>query len=117
VLASSIAYGLALRHVGIEAYLLGGGLLLGAITLAQFTPGLPIGTGLYYLASAGAARALGASDDQAAAVAVLSHAATALTHLLVGAGSALAHHDRLRDLLRMRRAIGAASEAPTTTAP
>jgi hypothetical protein len=102
VMASTLAYGLALRHMGVTGGLLGGGLMLGALTFGQFTPGLPIGVGVYYLISSWAARELGATDAQAAALAAISHAATTVTHLLVGVVSAVLHRDWLRELIRMR---------------
>jgi hypothetical protein len=115
VIAASMAYALALRHMGVDAYLLGGGVLVSAITLGQFTPGLPIGTGVYYFICTSTARALGAGADDAAALAVLSHAATAVTHLLVGIASAAAHHEGLRDLLNIRAALGRATTTPPPT--
>jgi hypothetical protein len=107
VLASSLAYGLALRHVGGHAFLLGGGLLVGAVTFSQMTPGLPSSIGLYYLVCAAAARALGVADEEAAAVAVLSHVSQMAGHVLVGVVSAIAHHEGVRDLLRIRAAVTA----------
>jgi hypothetical protein len=105
VLASSLAYALALRHVGGHGFLLGGGLLVGAVTFSQMTPGMPSTIGLYYLVCSATARALGVPDEQAAALAVLSHLSQSLGHILVGAGSAIAHHEGLRDLLRVRAAV------------
>jgi hypothetical protein len=105
VLASSLAYGLALRHVGGQAFLLGGGLLVGAVTFSQMMPGLPSTIGLYYLVCSATARALGVPDEQAAALAALSHVAQIFSHILVGVGSAVAHHEGLRDLLRVRAAV------------
>jgi hypothetical protein len=105
VLASALAYGLALRHMGGHSWLLGGGLLVGAVTFSQMTPGLPSTIGLYYLVCAATARALGVPDEQAAALAALSHVATALSHILVGLASAVAHHEGVRDLLRVRAAV------------
>jgi glycosyltransferase 2 family protein len=112
VIASALAYGIALRHLGVSSYLVGGGLLVGAITLGQFTPFLPVGMGVYYLVCAGTARALGVPAEGAAALAALSHAVTVATNLAVGVGSALAHRDRLGDLLRRPRAGGPVQPAP-----
>ncbi len=111
--AAGLAYGLSLAFVGAEAGLAGGWLLLGAITLGQFTPGLPIGTGVYLLACTWAARALGASEAEAAAIAVLSHAATVLVNLAVGLVSALIHRRALREFLALRRAQGAPQASET----
>jgi hypothetical protein len=105
VLASSLAYALALRHMGGHGFLLGGGLLVGAVTFAQMTPGMPSSMGLYYLVCAATARALGVDAEDAAALAALSHLAQNLGHILVGAGAAIAHHQGLRDLLRVRAAV------------
>jgi glycosyltransferase 2 family protein len=109
VLASALAYGLALRHLGDYGFLLGGGLLVGAVTFTQMTPGLPSSLGLYYFVCAAAARALGVPDEQAAALAFLSHISQVAGHILVGLSSAIAHHDGLRDLLRFRAEVRATS--------
>jgi hypothetical protein len=111
VLASSLAYALALRHMGGHSFLLGGGLLLGAVTFAQMTPGLPSAIGLYYLVCAATARALGVPDEQAAALAALSHLSQVAGHILVGVASAIAHHDGLRDLLRFRAEVRATTSS------
>jgi hypothetical protein len=109
VLVSALAWALALRHVGGRGFLLGGGLMVGAVTFSQLAPGVPGTLGVYYLICATTARALGVSDDQAAALAVLSHLAQNVAHSLVGIGSALAHHEGMRDLLRMRAEVRATS--------
>ena len=113
VVASSLAYGLALGHAGAPDFLVAGGIMLGALTLAQMTPGLPTGVGIYYFVCTATARAMGAPDEAAAAVAVLSHAATVVTHVLVGLISAAAHHEGLRDLFRARGAPDAVPPAAT----
>jgi uncharacterized membrane protein YbhN (UPF0104 family) len=105
VTTAVVAHALALDSMGVAAPLLGGGLLVGAITLGQLTPGLPIGVGVYYFVCTSTARALGASAEDAAALAVLSHAFTFLTHLLVGVVAALANRPLLRRLVRLRRPI------------
>jgi hypothetical protein len=87
--------------------LLGGGLVLGAISLGQLTPALPIGPGLHYAIAAWAARALGVEAAEAAALAALSHAATVVGHLAVGTVTALANRRELRTLIP-RRAVSAA---------
>jgi hypothetical protein len=113
VSASALSYALALRHLGGHSFLLGGGLLVGAVTLAQMTPGLPSSVGIYYFVCASTARALGASDEAAATLAVLSHAASNVTHVLVGIASALASGQSLRQLVRLRRTgFGETPSAP-----
>jgi uncharacterized membrane protein YbhN (UPF0104 family) len=107
VMATALAYALGLRHLGAQSYLLGGGLVVGAVTLAMMTPGLPSSMGLYYFAVASTARAVGVSDESAATLAVLSHAASNLTHVLVGLASMLARGQSVRDLWRLRRAVAA----------
>jgi|GEM_PF-768711 len=87
VLMPALGYGLALQGVGVERGLLFGPLLLGAITLSQFSVGLPIGVGMYYLSATWAARALGVPADDAAALACLTHLTTVATHLALGAVS------------------------------
>jgi glycosyltransferase 2 family protein len=111
VASAGLAYGLALAFVGADAGLAGGWLLLGAITLGQFTPGLPVGTGVYLLACTWAARALGASEGEAAAISVLSHVATVGTNLGVGLVSALVHRRDLREFLALRRRRGGSPDA------
>jgi hypothetical protein len=119
VSASALAYALALRHLGGHPFLLGGGLLVGAVTLAQMTPGLPSNMGLYYFACASTARALGASDEAAATLAVLSHAASNVTQVLVGVVATLASRRSLRDIFRLRRSLESAADRgaalPTST--
>jgi hypothetical protein len=105
VLSSSLAYALALRHVGGHGFLLGGGLLVGAVTFSQMTPGLPSSVGIYYLVCSATARALGVADQEAAALAALSHLAQNAGHILVGIGAAIGHHEGVRDLLRLRAAV------------
>jgi hypothetical protein len=109
VMVSALAWALALRHVGGRGFLLGGGLMVGAVTFSQLAPGIPGTMGIYYLICASTARALGVSDDQAAALAVLSHLSQNVGHSLVGIGAALTHHEGLRDLLRLRAAVRATS--------
>jgi len=109
VLVSALAWALALHHVGGRGFLLGGGLMVGAVTFSQLAPGIPGTMGLYYFICAATARALGVPDDQAAALAVLSHLASNAGHTLVGIGSAIAHHEGLRDLLRVRAEVRATS--------
>lgn len=121
-LAAAAAYGLPLRAVGVEGAAAGGAILLAVLTFGQLTPGLPVGTGVYWSLAAWASRALGADAADAAAVAVLSHAAMVAASLAVGAASAIARRGALRELLRRRREVerlargappGAPPRAPT----
>ena len=118
VAANGLAYGLALVHGGAQSGLWGGWLLLGALTLGQFTPGLPVGTGVYLLVCSWAARALGADDGSAAAIAVLTHVGTFAANLTVGAISALIHRREIRGLFSLRRSLrtGPPGAATATTA-
>lgn len=102
VLASALAFGVALQALGVPRGLFAGGVVLGAVSLGQLTPGLPIGTGMYYLTSSWAARALGASPDQAAAFAALTHLASLVPQIAVGLVSLAVHRLRPRDLMRER---------------
>jgi hypothetical protein len=113
-LTAVLAYAVALRGVGIERSVGGGAVLVAVLTFGQLTPGLPVGTGVYWSLAAWAARELGASAADAAAVAVLSHAGMVAANLLVGAGSALARRGDLAELFRRRREVGGAagSRAP-----
>lgn len=104
VLAPAIAYGVALQALGVKNGLFAGGIVLGAISLGQLTPGLPVGMGMYYLTTSWAARSLGATPAQAAAFAALTHVATFTTQLLVGAISLAIHRIKPRELLREREA-------------
>lgn len=109
VVLGGIAYGLALSRMGAAPGVVGGWPLLAAITLAQVTPGLPIGTGVYYFVCAWAAREMGVSASQAAALALLSHATGVVTNLTVGLGSALVHRRFFAELVAWRRARQAAA--------
>jgi hypothetical protein len=110
-LTSSLAYGLALRSFGVPGGALGGAVVLGVVTFGQFTPGLPVGTGVYWFLCSWAARQLGASAGDAAALAALSHLSTVAAHLTVGSVSALTRRRELRALLRERRAASAQRRA------
>jgi hypothetical protein len=103
IAASALGYGTALSALGAPAGVIGGGLLLGAITLSQFTPGLPIGAGVHYVVAAWAARELGVSPPAAAALAALTHAGTVTTHLAIGLTAAIARRRELGALLARRR--------------
>jgi len=100
VLASSLAYGLALQGLGISGGLFGGAVVLGAIALGQAMPGVPVGMGLYYFVTSWAARSLGASEADAAAFSTLTHLGTVLSQVTVGAISVHLRKLRLKDLRR-----------------
>lgn len=109
---AAAAYALPLAAFGVEAPLAGGALLLAAITFGQLTPGLPVGTGVYYALAAFTARRLGATEAEAAALAVLSHAATVATLVAVGLAAAALRRDALAALLRSRRSLAAGAREP-----
>lgn len=108
VLAPAVAYGLGLNGLGIPGGIYAGTVVLGAIALGQAAPGLPAGMGLYYFVTSWAARALGASPEDAAAYSVLTHLATVLTHTAVGGFSVWKRKISWREL---RRKSGAALSA------
>lgn len=85
VLASSLAYGVALTGLGVKGGLFAGPVVLGAIALGQLVPGLPVGTGVYYFVTSWTARELGVPAADAAAFSILTHMATVLTMTGVGA--------------------------------
>jgi hypothetical protein len=115
-LVAAAAYGLPLRAVGVEGSVAGGAILLAVLTFGQLTPGLPVGTGVYWSLAAWASRALGAGPADAAAIAVLTHAAMVAASLAVGAASAVARRGALRELLRRRREVGGLAEGPPADA-
>ncbi|MDR0966471.1 MAG: flippase-like domain-containing protein [Myxococcales bacterium] len=118
VVAPALGYGLALSALGVPNGLLLGPLLLGAITLSQFNVGLPIGVGMYYLSASWAARALGVPDGDAAALALLTHLTTVITHLAVGFVSIVLYRVRLRDFLPSRaRRSKAPPDSSTPSTP
>jgi uncharacterized membrane protein YbhN (UPF0104 family) len=104
VAISSVAMGYttALWGVGVDVDPFAGVILLAAVTLGQSPPGVPAGLGMYYLSSSWAARLLGATGEQAATIAVLTHLTTVLSHLGVGAASVVIRRIRLRDFLPRR---------------
>ena len=108
VAISSVAtgYTVAMYGVGMDPGITAGVVLLTAVTLGQSPPGVPAGLGVYYLACTWSARLLGATAEQAATLAVLTHLTTVLTHITVGGISALIRKVRLRDYLprKLRRA-------------
>jgi hypothetical protein len=100
VLASALAYGMALHGIGISGGLFAGAVVLGAISLGQSLPGVPAGLGLYYFVTSWAARSLGASPEDAAAFATLTHLGTVISQVSVGAVSVHLRKIRIRDLRR-----------------
>ncbi len=108
VLFPALGYGFALQTMGIPGGVFAGAVVLGAIALGQATPGIPAGTGIYYFVTSWAARSLGASGEEAAAFAALTHLGTIVTMISVGAVSVWIRKIRWRDL--KARAKGAAEE-------
>ena len=104
-LTAAVAYTVPLAAFGVDEGLAGGAVLVAVITFGQLTPGLPVGTGMYWSLAAWGARRLGAAPDDAAALAVLTHAAMVATSIVVGAASAIARRGALRDLVRRRREV------------
>ncbi len=98
VLAPALAYGLALRGIGVRGGLFAGAVVLGAIALGQSLPGVPAGMGIYYFVTSWAARSLGATPEDAAAFSILTHLGTVLSQVTVGALSVRMRGIRLRDL-------------------
>ncbi len=104
-LVVSAAYALPLRAAGAEGGPGAGAVLVAVLTFGQLTPGLPIGTGVYWSLAAWAARELGAPPADAAAMAVLTHAAMVGANLAVGGVSALVRRGTLGELVRRRREV------------
>ncbi|EPX62274.1 hypothetical protein D187_008461 [Cystobacter fuscus DSM 2262] len=100
VLAPALAYGLALRGLGISGGLFAGTIVLAAIALGQSLPGVPAGMGIYYFVTSWAARSLGASAEDAAAFAALTHLGTLLSQVSLGAISVRVRGIRIKDLRR-----------------
>jgi glycosyltransferase 2 family protein len=98
VLAPALAYGLALRGIGVRGGLFAGAVVLGAIALGQALPGVPAGMGIYYFVTSWAARSLGAAPEDAAAFSALTHLGTVLSQVSVGALSVRIRGIRLKDL-------------------
>jgi uncharacterized membrane protein YbhN (UPF0104 family) len=109
---AALAYGLPLRAMGVEESAPGGALLVAVIAFGQFTPGLPIGAGVYWSLAAWAARQLGASAEDAAALAILTHAGTVAVNVVVGGTSALLRRGAVVELFRRRREVEALAEHP-----
>ncbi len=104
-LGAACAYALPLRAVGVPESAAGGALLLAVIAFGQLTPGLPVGAGVYWTLSAWAARQLGATAEDAAALAILTHGAMVAAGLAVGTASALARRATVLELVRRRREV------------
>lgn len=100
VLAPALAYGLGLRGIGVSGGLFAGTVILAAIALGQALPGIPAGMGIYYFVTSWAARNLGASAEDAAAYATLTHLGTVLAQVTVGALSVRLRGIRVKDLRR-----------------
>ncbi len=100
VLAPALGYGLGLQGMGIPGGLFAGPVVLGAIALGQTAIGVPAGLGIYYFVTSWTARSLGASPDDAAAFAVLTHLSTITAQLGVGAFSLWKRKLKLGDLRR-----------------
>lgn len=104
-LTAAAAYTVPLAAFGVDEGIAGGAVLVAVITFGQLTPGLPVGTGVYWSLAAWGARRLGAAPDDAAALAVLTHAAMVAASVAVGAVSAVARRGALRELRRRRREV------------
>lgn len=102
---AGLAYALPLRAAGVPGSAAAGALLVAVITFGQLTPGLPVGTGVYWTLAAWAARQLGASAEDAAAIAVLTHAGMVGAGLAVGAASAVARRATVAELVRRGREL------------
>lgn len=113
VMASALAYGLALHGIGISGGLFAGAVVLGAISLGQSLPGVPAGMGIYYFVTSWAARSLGASAEDAAAFSTLTHLGTVISQVAVGGISVHLRKIRIRDL---RKGGSLAREAATHVA-
>jgi hypothetical protein len=97
VLAASLAYGIGLRGLGIRGGLFAGAVVLGAIALGQ---SVPVGVGMYYAVTSWVARELGATEQQAAAYALLTHLCAVAAQLAVGAVSIRVRKIRWSELKR-----------------
>ena len=103
VLASALAYGAALAGMGLPGAIFAGPVMLVAISLGQSTPGIPVGMGVYYFVTSWMARALGASPEDAAAYAALTHLSTLLTNISVGGISVWTRRLGWRELIQRTR--------------
>ncbi len=99
VIANALAYGVGLWGMGLPGGFMAGALVLGAIALGQSAPGLPVGMGVYYFVTSWMARQLGASAEEGAAYATLTHLATLGTQLAVGGFSVWVRRIGFRELV------------------
>jgi glycosyltransferase 2 family protein len=102
-LTAAAAYSFPLTAFGVPAA--GGAVVVAVVTFGQLTPGLPVGTGVYWGLAAWTARHLGAAPEDAAALAVLTHAAMVAASVTVGMASAIARRGTLAELVRRRREL------------
>lgn len=100
VVAPALGYGLGLQGMGIAGGLWAGPIVLGAIALGQTAVGVPAGLGIYYFVTSWTARNLGASPEDAAAFAVLTHLSTIVAQLGVGGFSVWKRKLKLSELRR-----------------
>ncbi|MBX5481939.1 MAG: flippase-like domain-containing protein [Myxococcaceae bacterium] len=100
VIANALAYGAGLAGMGLRGGLYAGAVVLGAIALGQATPGLPVGMGVYYFVTSWMARRFGATPEEAAAYATLTHLSTLLTQIAVGGVSVWLKRLGFRELIR-----------------
>jgi hypothetical protein len=118
IFSVSLGYSVALHGVGVHGTgLLAGPVLLAAITLGQSPPGVPAGLGMYYLSASWAARMLGATAEQAATIAVLTHLATVCSHAAVGFTSLAIKKVKIRDFVPRRQGPAAAVESAPADEP
>jgi hypothetical protein len=115
-LGAAAAYALPLHALGVRESAAGGALLLSVVAFGQLTPGLPIGAGVYWTLAAWAARQLGATAEDAAALAILTHAGMVGVGLALGAASAVARRSTVAELFRRRREVERLA-APRAGAP
>lgn len=121
-LAAAVAYALPLRALGVAESAAGGALLVSVVAFGQLTPGFPVGAGLYWALAAWAARQLGAAPEDAAALAILTHAGMVAVGIALGGASALARRSDVVELFRRRRDLArlappAGGGAPRRHAP
>jgi hypothetical protein len=112
VLAPALGYGLALQVMGIPGGWLGGPLVLLAIAVGQSVLIVPAGVGLYFVATGWAAQALGATTEQAALLATLTHVALLASQCGLGALSLWARKLSLTGLDEARRASSSSKGTP-----
>ncbi|HEX9399920.1 MAG TPA: lysylphosphatidylglycerol synthase domain-containing protein [Anaeromyxobacter sp.] len=112
-LGAGIAYALPLRAMALPDSATGGALLVAVIAFGQLTPGLPVGAGVYWSLASWAARQLGATAEDAAALAILTHLGMVGAGLAVGAASAVARRATVVELVRRRREVERLADPPT----